>query len=220
MEMRIVEGRAAFDAEKQNEPIDAGNCLFDPDKLVYWDDTYRSEEELLEALGTEVSFFGAWDPSMGVTNRRGDDSAVVTVVKDEATDKLYVMDAIIERHKPSQMIPVIVDLAQRRDFQKFIVESNQFQDVVASQLEDAARAEGLHFCMESEPNTKNKVARIQGIETIASSGRLVFCRRHRVLLQQLREFPRGAHDDGPDALEMAVRAARSQYPIVIGFSKY
>jgi len=28
----------------------------------------------------------------------------------------------------------------------------------------------------------------------------------RLLLDQLGEFPRGDHDDGPDALEMAVRA--------------
>jgi hypothetical protein len=27
----------------------------------------------------------------------------------------------------------------------------------------------------------------------------------RLLLDQLGEFPRGDHDDGPDALEMAVR---------------
>jgi hypothetical protein len=29
----------------------------------------------------------------------------------------------------------------------------------------------------------------------------------RLLVDQLRDFPAGAHDDGPDALEMAVRLA-------------
>jgi hypothetical protein len=29
----------------------------------------------------------------------------------------------------------------------------------------------------------------------------------RLLVEQLREFPLGAHDDGPDALEMAIRLA-------------
>jgi hypothetical protein len=29
----------------------------------------------------------------------------------------------------------------------------------------------------------------------------------RLLVEQLRDFPCGAHDDGPDALEMAIRLA-------------
>jgi hypothetical protein len=41
------------------------------------------------------------------------------------------------------------------------------------------------------------------------SGTLQFSRRHAVLLEQMRLFPKAAHDDGPDALEMAVAAARS-----------
>jgi len=219
MKMRIVEGRAAFDSEKQNEPIDAENCLFYPERLSYWDDQYGSEEELLQALAPYSYCFGGWDPSLGVPGQGGDDSAVVTVVKDESSGKYYVLDAIIERYKPSQMISVIVDLARRRNFMKFVVEGNQFQEVVANQLEEAAKKAGIYLMMEAETNTKNKVARIQGLEAIASSGGLVFSRRHRVLLQQLREFPRGAHDDGPDALEMAVRAARTGGPPVIGFGK-
>ena len=218
MEMRIVEGRAAFDAEKQNEPIDAENSLFDSEKLTYWDDLYKSEEELLQSLGDDVTIYGAWDPSLGVTGRNGDDSAVVTIAKDGDSGKYYVLDAIIEKYKPSQMIPVIVELSKRRDFRKFVVEGNQFQEVVANQLEDAAKEAGIHLRMEAETNTKNKVARIQGLEALTASGGLVFCRKHRLLMQQLREFPRGAHDDGPDALEMAVRAAREYVGFVIGYA--
>jgi hypothetical protein len=31
----------------------------------------------------------------------------------------------------------------------------------------------------------------------------------RLLVRQLRDFPNGDHDDGPDALEMAVRLSRA-----------
>ena len=34
----------------------------------------------------------------------------------------------------------------------------------------------------------------------------------RLLVEQLRDFPNGDHDDGPDALEMAIRAAGSPRP--------
>ncbi len=33
------------------------------------------------------------------------------------------------------------------------------------------------------------------------------CRKHTLLIEQCRFFPKGKHDDGPDALEMAVRMA-------------
>ncbi len=48
-----------------------------------------------------------------------------------------------------------------------------------------------------------------------SPGRIRFSRRHVALLEQLRQFPNAAHDDGPDALEMAVDTASSPE---IGFS--
>jgi len=42
-----------------------------------------------------------------------------------------------------------------------------------------------------------------------STGTLRFSRNHRLLLDQLRQFPEAAHDDGPDALEMAVSLVKS-----------
>ena len=46
-----------------------------------------------------------------------------------------------------------------------------------------------------------------GLEPLIASGQLLFSRKHTTLLEQLRQFPLGAHDDGPDALEMAVTEA-------------
>ena len=57
-------------------------------------------------------------------------------------------------------------------------------------------------------STTDKLGRIQTLQPLVSSGILRFSRRHLKLLEQLRQFPHGAHDDGPDALEMAVGIAR------------
>jgi hypothetical protein len=38
-------------------------------------------------------------------------------------------------------------------------------------------------------------------------GNLRFCRKHRLLLSQLTQFPLAKNDDGPDALEMAMQVA-------------
>ncbi len=45
------------------------------------------------------------------------------------------------------------------------------------------------------------------LEPMISTGVLRFSRRQRTLLDQLRQFPMAAHDDGPDALQMAVELA-------------
>ena len=45
------------------------------------------------------------------------------------------------------------------------------------------------------------------METYITTGTILFSRKDTVLLDQLKYFPRGDHDDGPDALEMALREA-------------
>jgi predicted phage terminase large subunit-like protein len=61
-------------------------------------------------------------------------------------------------------------------------------------------------------NTIKKEYRIDSIEPLLAAGQFVFrdspgC---KLLVDQLGEFPRGDHDDGPDALEMAVRGLNEQ----------
>jgi predicted phage terminase large subunit-like protein len=59
-------------------------------------------------------------------------------------------------------------------------------------------------------NRVNKLVRIRRLTPLLSQGRLRFkgdSPGARLLVEQLRDFPNGDHDDGPDALEMAVRLA-------------
>ena len=57
-------------------------------------------------------------------------------------------------------------------------------------------------------NTVNKMVRIRSLTPLLAQHRLKFKRNSpgsRLLVEQLRDFPNGDHDDGPDALEMALR---------------
>ncbi|NUQ61940.1 MAG: hypothetical protein HUU20_05605, partial [Pirellulales bacterium] len=59
-------------------------------------------------------------------------------------------------------------------------------------------------------NDVNKRVRIRRLAPLLAARRLRFradCPSTRLLVHQLQEFPVGDHDDGPDALEMAVRLA-------------
>ncbi len=57
-------------------------------------------------------------------------------------------------------------------------------------------------------NTANKQVRIRRLGTYLAQRKLRFKSRSpgtALLIQQMRDFPVGDHDDGPDALEMALR---------------
>ena len=55
----------------------------------------------------------------------------------------------------------------------------------------------------------NKQSRIRTLGALFSAKRIRFriTPDTRLLVEQLKQFPLGDHDDGPDALEMAVRLA-------------
>ena len=77
-------------------------------------------------------------------------------------------------------------------------------------LKKRAQAAGVRFNSRPINSKTNKQARITGLEPLVAQGQIVFSCRHKVLLEQLRQFPLGKHDDGPDALEMAIQVARYQ----------
>lgn len=210
MEMRLIEGRASFDSEKQNDPIAAADCLFNPDNFNYWDDQYASEEDLIAAFGSKALVFGACDPSLGKAGHDRDDMAIITLLQHPQSKRLYVLDAIIQKRKPSQILELIRELNDRHRYSRFGIEINQFQEHLADQLEKFCRVFGRPIRLMKIRNSQDKVARIQGIEPMVTSGMLVFSRKHRQLIDQLRQFPRAAHDDGPDALQMAVEAAKPE----------
>ncbi len=75
-------------------------------------------------------------------------------------------------------------------------------------LTKRAQLAGVSFNSRPINSKTNKQARIAGLEALVTQGLIVFSRRHQILLEQLRQFPLGKHDDGPDALEMAIQVAR------------
>jgi predicted phage terminase large subunit-like protein len=96
------------------------------------------------------------------------------------------------------------------------VEANQFQELLAADFEAEFRRQGM---LSARPvafdNRVNKQVRIRRLGPYLASRRMRF--KHgspgtRLLVEQLREFPAGDHDDGPDALEMALRLAAQLWP--------
>ena len=218
MVKREEEGRPSFDSEFQNEPINPADCYFNIEEIHYWDDQFRSEEELLDILGEKVEFYGACDPSMGKQGRNSDYSAIITFARDPKHGTLYTIDADIARYKPDELINTILAFAQRRKYARFAFEINGYQDFIKTLLERRSNEMRVYLPVEGIKNSTDKLARIQSLQPLIKSGAIKFSKRHGQLLEQMKCFPRGSHDDGLDALEMAVRvcqeASRTDFEIL------
>jgi len=128
----------------------------------------------------------------------------VCVLEHPRTQMLYVTAAEIGKRNPSELVALILSIMPGYNFHDFGVEVNQFQELLAKELEQAAVRQRPNLSIKRIHSRGDKVARIKGLEPLVASGRIQFSRKHTTLIEQLRAFPTGRHDDGPDALEMAV----------------
>ena len=200
MKMRAESGRTSFEREKQNSPVDPDHCEF-PE--TYFDETIWFEQLPSSVLLKAI----ALDPSKGGNASVGDYSAFVMVSLDP--HGVFYVDADLARRPVPEIVACGVELYKTYLPNIFGIEVNQFQELLKDDFENAFAAEGMpHVALWPVRNTTNKKVRIRRLGPLLSTKRLKFKSNSpsaRILVDQLKSFPVGDHDDGPDALEMAVR---------------
>jgi predicted phage terminase large subunit-like protein len=207
MVMRESEGTHSFQSEKQNEPIDPQQCIFKEEDFVFWDDDYRDVQHLIQSINSRSYFYGACDPSLGKSTR-GDYTAIVILLRDDNRNINYVIAADLLHYSPSQTIDRITEYARMYEFDRFAIESNNFQELMVDDLERRIVAYRRRLSIHKITSRSNKQSRIASLEPYIKQGNIRFCRKHRQLLDQLTQFPLAKNDDGPDALEMAIQATK------------
>lgn len=144
------------------------------------------------------------DPSKGKNAKRGDYSAIVTV---GISGGLAWVDASIERRPTSKIIADALAIVGESKADVLNFETNGFQETVAEDFRSKAWASGfINLATIFTDNVGNKELRLQWKLGPKLKNKLIRFKDTpgcRLLVQQLREFPLGRHDDGPDALEMA-----------------
>ncbi len=195
MKMRVTDGPAAFDSEKQNEPLNPEDQVFLEEWFVDW------EEGDVDLAGCMHG--GAVDPSLGKRNKRNDPSAILGGRM--KGNILYLDIADIEKRQPDRIMADLLLYHERDRFDKLRMETVQFQEFFARQFAQIAHDKGQTVNIdEFTPNT-DKDLRIIRLQPWIKNGWIRFQKGMHELKRQLiyyRPKGRGTHDDGPDALEM------------------
>jgi predicted phage terminase large subunit-like protein len=206
MQMRVERGHTAFEREKQGSPAD-------PD-LCEWPESYFADHIWFDRWPAELLVRAiALDPSKGRDARRGDYSAYIMLGID-GRGVIHV-EADLARRPTPHMVADGVALCLRFRPTAFGVEANQFQELLCGEFAGEFARRGIgHVVPAAIHNHANKLVRIRRLGPYLSQRRLRFLARSpstTLLVDQLRDFPAGAHDDGPDALEMALRLAEDAW---------
>jgi len=198
--LKIEQGPRKFAQEIGAQFTEIEGAIF---PSVYFEDHIWSQGW---PLRFEVSAI-AVDPSMGA-NEQSDLSAIVFIGLNEG---LLFVDSDIRRRPPMQLVEDTASMYDRYLPQTVGIEAIAFQGVLAPLLDlwcQQKQRLPLPVSLIKHAPKEKKEIRVLRLDPYFCNQqiRLKQSDSNNVLLEQLMMFPdSGYHDDGPDALEMALR---------------
>lgn len=197
-------GSKAFNTEYQNNPIDEESMIFNPADFTYWDDVEPNKhfDRARYVISTGVDF------AMG--KQRGDYSAIVNVATDRESGVRYVIEAYGARVKPDAFIEKNVENVIKFEPDVIGAEAQAAQEFFVDTLRDKLALSGYpaHSRIKKIYQRSRKELRIEALLPDIESGKIRFSRKHGLLLEQFERYGQGAHDDLPDALEIAISVSK------------
>ncbi|WP_163565279.1 hypothetical protein [Helicobacter suis] len=198
--MEFLSNRAAFFTEFQNQPINAKDAIL-------------GDFETFSTLPNSIdSIFIGIDPALG--KAKGDFFAIAIVYYSKEMGRYFAKVAAY-KEKPDQMINVILNIYAEClrvcYYVKVGIEVVAFQAFFKDQLKKRAETLGLNFFKPVElKNNAHKEIRIDSLAPLLVDRTLLVDSYSHELINELESYPKSAHDDCLDSLEMAIRLARSK----------
>jgi len=195
-------GTTAFNREKMGFPDDDQGYF-----LTEWFQYYKPED----IAGLPLVVVGFYDPSLetGATN---DFKAIISLGFDRQSGIYYVLDAFIKKVTLEMTVQTAISLHRMLKYLEFGIEDNLFQRLLLKEFEDGARVAGVTLPLRGVTSQLAKETRIASLSSLVERGQIRFRENHTdqgLLVEQLIYFPaKNFHDDGPDALEGAIRMAQ------------
>lgn len=219
MRIRIEEGEAAFNSEKQNEPFDPERNLFNMQQARFFKVLWQGQSiQALQWLDQDKKVPGEGleriiayhDPALGQKPAQGGDPdyAAIVVVGQDHEGYLYVLDVYLEKDTPDRQVRRALSLYEKWGFSKLYYENNGSQALMGQIYRDFFERlpEVPGFQVQGVHQSEDKFERISTLEPEVTNGYLRFSTDLSPrFMDQMTYFPMGSHDDGPDALHGAVR---------------
>jgi predicted phage terminase large subunit-like protein len=200
MMKRAEIGVRQFETEYQGNPSTPEGAEWPPE---YFD---RSDLMFTAWPKDIVRTVIALDPSKGREAGDGDYQAIA-IISLTRDGKIWA-DCECHREPVPEMVERAVGLAMLYRPHCLVVETNQGLDLLIPEFKKFADARDLLVPLEGvEHYRDSKLARIRRLGVYLSRGqiRVRSTAGGRMLVEQMREFPKGTHDDAPDALELGIR---------------
>lgn len=186
---------------------------------THWPPQLFGPEVFIERWPNNMeTLVAALDPSTGQDTKRGDYPAL-SVLGTAGTGHFYV-DSIMRKLPPSGMAVAVADKFSELKEETgmypalFGVEKQGLSELYMEKLYNEFKRRGIPTpILPVSHENVNKLLRIQRLDPQISGKDIRFMQNRdtSLVVQQLKDFPTGSHDDGPDSLEMAFRVLFACY---------
>lgn len=225
LQEEIIEtGYRSFMKEKQNSPMSDEEKIFDPERMKFYtevDEGFKMDSGVVIPWKDLQLCYGVIDPATGQTKakkgKKGDFTCILAGYEDRK-GRVFVHYDYTKRIAPSIYVGKTFDFHDQFDFYKFGVETNLYKNLlIPNMIDERKRREKekkkiLKLPFYEIDQVENKQKRIYTIEPKVEHGWMVFNKAlSQEFYDQLFEFPKGDHDDCPDALEMLWSLVHNRY---------
>ena len=184
-----------FSAQYLNRPFSNENQLFKPEMFRYW------------GVKPEGLFIGM-AADLAISEARTADSTAIAILGMDFEWKLYVLDYIKGKWRPSDVVEKIFEMQSKWRPHVVGMETNGFQRTLKLSVEEEMRKRRTYFPIESISTgpEKSKVDRIKTLEPFYRSGAVFHAHwmKGKELEVELQTFPKGRHDDIVDAISLCL----------------
>ncbi len=210
MHEKVNMGTRAYNSEYRNLAFSEDEQFFFPDNYGKYHYHIENGNTYLHYEGqqipmSELIISGFWDIAQG-KNARSCYNAVLTVGKHEKTGHIFVLDEYASKEPAHVYIDVIVKKIRQFRHGVFSVETINAQHEYFRQLQEAVRKAGLSRTRinDVKSHKSSKEQRMESLEPLFHNKTLILNDKHKILLDQLAQYPFGDYVDSIDALQGAV----------------
>lgn len=184
-----------FSAQYLNEPFSSENQLFKPEMFKYWN---QRPEGLYVGMAVDLA----------ISERAAADQTAIVVCGMDKDWKLYVLDYLQGRWKPTDIINNVFAMRDKWKPHCVGMETNGFQRTLKLACEEEMRKRRIYFPIEEikTGTSLSKEAKIKSLEPFYRNGNVFHASwmKGKDIENQLQTFPKGRHDDIIDAEAMCL----------------